>query len=169
MVRDYEFIRAVVNAPPQITLLTAQPTTVDSGDTVGLSATVLDPDDLNGDYASYRWDHVSTDGDEPEGMFDSANELTTTWTAPIVRTTTEIILRLTVTDEKNATASRRVTVTVNAAPDPLRVTIADGNQTVLGNGTLDLTSRRHRGAGSSNSVVYAWTGTGGVFSPANNG
>ena len=166
MVRDYEFIRAVVNRPPQITDLTAQPTTVDSGGTVRLAAKFLDPDDPNGDYATYRWDHVSTDEDESEGTFNPANELTTTWTAPIVRTTTEITLKLTVIDEKNATASRQVIVTVNAAANPLRVTIVGGNQTVPGNEMLALTGAV-AGALDPDDVEYAWTATGGVFSATN--
>ena len=164
-VRAYEYLAFTDNTAPVIDALTAAPSPVDSGATVDLGATVTDPDDPEGRYATFLWEQVTPGEDDAQGVFGDSSKLSTTWTAPVVRSAATVTLRLTVTDEDDSTATGTVNVTVNAAEEPLRVTIAEGNQTVLGNRTLALTGAV-TGALDPNEVTYSWTGTGGGFSPA---
>ena len=146
-VRAYEYLAFTDNTAPVIDVVTAAPSAVDSGATVDLGATVTDPDDPEGRYATFSWEQVTPSSADSQGSFGDASKMDTTWTAPIVRSETNVTLRLTVTDEDDSTTTGTVNVTVNAAAEPLRVTIASGDQTVLGNGTLDLTSTVTGGAG----------------------
>lgn len=85
---------------------------VDESDMVTLTGTANDSD---GSIASYAWVQLSG----PGVTISNANSASVTFTAPSVNNTTQLVFRLTVTDDGGATASDTVTVTVNNT-DPVQ-------------------------------------------------
>ncbi|TMI70512.1 MAG: hypothetical protein E6H09_16350 [Bacteroidetes bacterium] len=128
---------------------------------VSLNGSGSDPD---GSIASYAWSKVSGTG----GTITSANAATTTITG---LTAGSYTFKLTVTDDKGATASDNVTITVNnAVVNNILPTVSAGsNQTI----TLPTSSASLSGSASDPDgtiASYAWSkvsGTGGtITSPA---
>ena len=96
-------LRVVV--PPTISA-SASPTTVDSGDTVQLTATASDPD--GGD--------VTVTWAAPQGTFGSTTGASVSWEAPQVGASTAIDITATATDDEGATETSTVTATVEPLP-----------------------------------------------------
>jgi len=139
-----------VNAGPDQTI--TLPTS-----TVTLSGSGSDPD---GSIASYAWTKVSGTG----GTITSASSASTTVTG---LTAGSYTFKLTVTDNKGATASDNITITVNSATANTPPTVSAGtNQTItLPTSSVTLTGTASDPDGSIAS--YAWTkvsGTGGTIS-----
>ena len=101
--------KAAPNQDPTLGIDTP-PQTVDGGAAVQLAATAADPD---GSIASYAW---AANADV--GVFDDAAAEDPTWTAPAAGAAEHAVtLMLTVTDDRDATASARVVITVR--PDEI--------------------------------------------------
>jgi neutral ceramidase len=96
------------NEAPQVSAGAAQ--VVASGATVTLSGTAVDPD---GTVASVLWTKVSG----PEVVLQNPNQLTATFVAPEVLENTELLFRLSATDNEGATSSATTTVTVEPGAD----------------------------------------------------
>lgn len=94
------------NTPPTI-MVTANPTTVDGGGAVTLSAVATDADS---DPIEYTWS-------APHGSFNATNMAGAVWTAPAGGSDdVEIEITCSVADGQGGTASASVTVTVRQAP-----------------------------------------------------
>ena len=87
------------NSPPQITELSAQPTTVARGEVSASRCTAADPD---GDVITYSWTCT--------GGSISGTGSTVTWTAP--STPGIYTVTVTVSDGKGGTATSNVSITV---------------------------------------------------------
>ena len=143
---------ATPNTPPDATV-SANPTTVNSGDIVTLDGGAADTQDFLSDL-TFLW--TSNGG----GIFANDSLLDTTWTAPSVTSQQDIILTLTVTDTGGLTDTASVTITVNVAPstniDP--VANAGPTQNVAAGASVSLD-----GTGSADSdgniVSYTWVQT----------
>ena len=81
----------MVNAPPLVSA--GDPQTVTEGTTVSVTAPASDP---NGDSMTYAWSQVSG----PMVSLSSTNSLTTSFEAPNVNDSVDIVLRLAVTDSR---------------------------------------------------------------------
>ncbi|RKH18966.1 RCC1 repeat-containing protein [Corallococcus sp. CA047B] len=92
------------NAVPFITSVVASTSTVGLGDTVTLQASALDTDAT--DSLTYAWTASA-------GSFSAPGSLSTSWTAPSVPGA--VVLLLTVTDSKGATATVSLNLTVDGA------------------------------------------------------
>ena len=79
---------------------------VDEGDEVTLVGSGSDTD---GNIASYAWTQVT---DNSEVTLSGADTATASFTAPLVDAETQLVFRLTVTDDKGATATDSVTITI---------------------------------------------------------
>ena len=153
----YKGLSVRSNASPTVSV-TANPTTVNSGETVTLTGDASDPDvptDL-----TYQWTSSN-------GTFADATALSTTWIAPTHtgNNNLDVTLTLTVTDDASNTATDTVTVTVLAPSDVLEVFISGGDRTVSGGGTLNLTSTVS-GLAVPGGETYSWSGAG-TFNPNN--
>ncbi len=93
-----------INAAPIVGAGVAQ--SVTEGATVTLSGTASDP---NGDTYSIAWSQVSG----PDIELSSTTSLTPDFQAPNVSENVDIVLRLTITDSRGASASQDVTITIN--------------------------------------------------------
>ncbi len=112
---------------------------------VTLTGTGSDPD---GTIASYLWNKQSGPA---EGTITSPSSATTTVTGLVQGS---YVFRLTVTDDKGASASSNVTVTVNAAANQVPTANAGPDQTI----TLPVTSVTLNGSGHDvdGSITYSW-------------
>lgn len=108
----------VVNAPPLVSA--GDPQTVTEGTTVSVTASASDP---NGDSMTYAWSQVSG----PMVSLSSTNSLTTSFEAPNVNDSVDIVLRLAVTDSRGASATSDIRIAVydTARPGPSSQGIPD--------------------------------------------
>ncbi|MEL7285431.1 MAG: peroxidase family protein [Pseudomonadota bacterium] len=93
-----------INAAPIVSV--GDPQTVTEGTMVEISATASDP---NGDALTIQWSQVSG----PDVELSSTSSLTPQFQAPNVGDEVDVVLRLTVSDSRGASASRDLTITVN--------------------------------------------------------
>ena len=100
-----------VNDPPTVSITSPLPSfpDVNSSTRVDLVGNAIDPETRESDL-EYQWSTVPPG----EGTFSSSRSETTTWTAPEVRTGTEVTLMLAVTDESSAVGIAMVKVRVVA-------------------------------------------------------
>jgi hypothetical protein len=122
---------------------------------VTLNGSGSDPD---GSIASYAWSKVSGSG----GTITSPNSAATTITGLSVGTYT---FRLTVTDDKGATASDDVTITVNGVPPPPNQppTANAGPDQTIKFPVLSTVTLSGSGSDSDGSIVsYSWTKVSGI-------
>ncbi|WP_224242383.1 Ig-like domain-containing protein [Hyalangium gracile] len=94
------------NQPPTLTGPTAQTPEVRSGAPVALTLEATDPD---GDALTYAWGQTPP---SPAGTFSDAASATPSWTAPQVTVETQFQLGVTVSDGKNGSVHKSVTVRV---------------------------------------------------------
>jgi hypothetical protein len=95
------------NQPPVLTGPAAQTAEVYSGAPVALTLEATDPD---GDSLTYAWGQAPP---SPAGAFNDASSATPTWTAPQVTVDTSFQVGVTVSDGKNGSVHRSVTVRVH--------------------------------------------------------
>ena len=143
---------ATVNQPP--TLQVGPDLVADEGTTVYLSGSADDPD---GHIASYDWEQTGG----LEVVLSGDTTAIASFTAPEVSTDETLTFRLTVTDDKGATASGTVTVTVwqveSNQPPTLQVgpdLLADEGTTVYLSGSAD--------DPDGHIASYDWEQTGGL-------
>ena len=143
---------ATVNQPP--TLQVGPDLVADEGTTVYLSGSADDPD---GHIASYDWEQTGG----LEVVLSGDTTAIASFTAPEVSTDETLTFRLTVTDDKGATASGTVTVTVRQVesnqPPTLQVgpdLLADEGTTVYLSGSAD--------DPDGHIASYDWEQTGGL-------
>ena len=123
-----------------------------SGTAVTLTGSGSDPD---GRVVGYAW--TQTAG--PAVSLSGATATTATFTAPVVSARSALTFRLTVTDDRGATDSATVQVTVSPGANRPPVADAGGDQSVESGAAVTLA-----GSGSDPDgrvVGYAWTQTGG--------
>ena len=136
------------NSPPQITDLSAQPTTVARGEVSASSCTATDPD---GDTLTYSW--ISTGGSI------SGTGSSVTWTAP--STLGIYTVTVTVSDGKGGTVARSVSITVaNRNPQISSLTTSPATVVIGGNSTVQCTASDPDG----DALTYSWISTGGSIS-----
>jgi hypothetical protein len=148
---------AAANPPPPNQAPTANAgldQRVDEGTTVNLTGTGADSD---GTIVSYSWQQVSG----TTVTISSADTENTSFSAPMVSASEDLLFRLTVTDNDGATGSDTVTVTVNDVPIPpppppnqAPTANAGADQTVDEGTTVILAGT---GADSDGTIVsYSW-------------
>ena len=99
--------------------------TVDMGENVALRGSASDPD---GTVQTYRWEQV----DGPSVSLSNANQASASFVAPTVKGTVTLTFRLTAVDDKDATATDDIVVTVMGAPNQPPNAQAGSDQTVAG-------------------------------------
>jgi glycerophosphoryl diester phosphodiesterase len=139
-----------VNQPPQVTAGPAQQAA--SGAIVTLSGTATDPD---GTVVAVQWTQVSG---EPSVELQNADQLTATFTAPEVSQNTELVFRLTATDNEGASGSDTTTVTVTPQPVENQPPNADAgpDQSVVSGDTVLLDGSNSADPDGS-IVAFEWT------------
>ena len=99
--------------------------TVDVGESVALRGSASDPD---GTVQTYRWEQVNG----PSVSLSNANQASASFVAPTVKGTVTLTLRLTAVDDKDATATDDVVVTIVGEPNQPPNTQAGPDQAVAG-------------------------------------
>ena len=99
--------------------------TVDVGENVTLSGSASDPD---GTVQAYRWEQV----DGPSVSLSNADQASASFVAPTVKGSQALTFRLTAVDDKNATATDDVVVTIVGAPNQPPDAQAGPDQMVAG-------------------------------------
>ena len=96
---------------PVISAITADPASVNEGQSVILSVTASD---AQGDALTYAWSQVSPA--TPAGTFTNGTSANAAWRAPMVTATTAFTLKVTVSDGDGGTAERTVDLQVVNVP-----------------------------------------------------
>ncbi|MFV2056306.1 MAG: PKD domain-containing protein, partial [Thiohalomonadales bacterium] len=122
---------------------------IDSAKTVTLNGSGTDSNP--GFIASYQWNVISG----PAITLLSSSSASTSFLAPTVNQTSEIILELVVTDNNNAKASDTVIITVNPINAP-PVANAGPDQAVASGAIVNLSGS---GSDSGGAVTYQWSQT----------
>ena len=99
--------------------------TVDVGESVALRGSASDQD---GTVETYRWEQV----DGPSVSLSNANQASASFVAPTVKGTVTLTFRLTAVDDKDATATDDVVVTIVGEPNQPPNTQAGPDQMVAG-------------------------------------
>ncbi|MXY99237.1 SUMF1/EgtB/PvdO family nonheme iron enzyme [Candidatus Poribacteria bacterium] len=99
--------------------------TVDMGENVALRGSASDPDGM---VQTYRWEQV----DGPSVSLSNANQASASFVAPTVKGTVTLTFRLTAVDDKDATATDDIVVTVMGASNQPPNAQAGSDQTVAG-------------------------------------
>ena len=151
----YFQLTVAANTAPSITSISATPSTVASGGTVSLTATVNES-------VTYSWARLG----HSAGSLANSTSQTATWTAPFTSGTSTFNFRLVVTDSGNLTSSADVTVTVSSFTAGFSVnstTTAEGGQISCTDSSVGATSYSWSaipGQGSFSSTTSAnttWT------------
>jgi Leucine-rich repeat (LRR) protein len=143
-------VKAKPNLPPVANAGNAQ--TVTAGSTVALSGSGTDVD---GSIASYKW--LQTAGTAL--TLATPNAAGTTFVAPVVSTPTVFTFQLTVFDDKGASASASVSITVNPAVN-VAPTVSAGSAKTVTEGSL--VTLAGTGSDSDGTIVsYTWLQTAG--------
>jgi len=106
------------NSPPDITLVTASSTEVESGDVVSCAVVATDPD---GDELTYTWSATG-------GSFDETSGLSVVWTAPEVTEQQTYTITVVASDPDGATDTASVDIVVSPTgdgPDGVYVVVGD--------------------------------------------
>lgn len=144
-------VKAKPNLPPVANAGSTQ--TVVAGSNVTLAGSATDSD---GSIASYGW--VQTAG--PAVTLSAPKAASTGFVAPALAVDSVLTFQLTVTDNKGATATSSVSITVKAKPNLPPVASAGSAQTVVGGATVTLNGS---GTDSDGSIAsYAWSQTAGA-------
>src|SRR5215813_3252760 len=100
------------NHPPVIQVgPSSTSATIQSGQATQLSVTADDPD---GDPLGYAWTQLSPA--TPLGTFSARTQRNPTWSAPVLTTSTTVVLQVTIVDGQGAVVTATVSVQVTAAP-----------------------------------------------------
>ena len=99
--------------------------TVDVGENVALRGSASDPD---GTVQTYRWEQVNG----PPVSLSNANQASASFVAPRVKGTVTLTFRLTAVDDKDATATDEVVITIMGKPNQPPDTQAGSDQAVAG-------------------------------------
>ena len=143
-------VKAKPNQPPLANAGSAQ--TVISGSTVALTGSGTDSD---GTIASYVWLQLSG----PSVSLAAPAAAGTNFTAPLVSVDSVLTFQLTVQDDKGATATSNVSITVKPKPNVPPVANAGGPQIVPSGSNVNLNGS---GTDSDGTIAsYGWTQTSG--------
>jgi len=113
-----------VNTPPSLSAVSANPTSVNEGQSTSLSVTASDQP---GDVLTYSWTQVSPAS--PVGTFTGGDTATPTWKAPLLSSSTTFTLRVTVSDDKGGTSQRTVDLQVANVASANRAPVVDSTIT----------------------------------------
>lgn len=115
--------------------------------------------DSDGSIASYDWQQVSG----PTASINNNSSATASLTAPGVSEPTQVVIRLTVTDDRDATASDDVTITVNPVAGLNQAPSANAGADQTANGASTVTLDGSASSDSDGSISnYLWAQTSGT-------